>query len=473
MAHTTYETPDLAHRIAALDAPSNLGLRPPAEGVAPGVYKLAGALRDTGLLRRVDAVDAGVVTPPRYLPAPLPGEAVRNEAAQARYALRLADRVGALLDAGAFPLVLGGDCSILLGPALALARRGRYGLLYVDGHDDFTHPGNADSDALSTAGADVALVDRARRGAGRPRGPPPAPGRPGRRAHRRPRGVPRDPGAAARSSPSTPAATSSSAARAAVAADAVATLAGARSRGRVAARRRGRDRLRARCRPSTRRRPTASASRTSRRCSAGLLALGPRRRALQVTILDPDLDEDGTLVARFADILAAGLAARVPVAASAGRQPHREPQRPQLGRAQRAPRAGLELAEVEARHPGAPARGGPRPPAGGSAGRRAARRAGGRPAAARRRPRSARQGQRRHQARRVREVDGSPGGLVQQHPGGRPARTAPRRRASPTRPAPRGTPGRRRARRRRPRGRGGPGPRRSAACRARRRPGSG
>jgi len=54
----------------------------------------------------------------------------------------LADRVGALLDAGEFPVVLGGECSILLGPALALARRGRYGVAYLDGHGDFRHPGN-------------------------------------------------------------------------------------------------------------------------------------------------------------------------------------------------------------------------------------------------------------------------------------------------------------------------------------------
>ena len=57
-----------------------------------------------------------------------------------RYALRLADRVGALLDAGAFPLVLGGDCSILLGITLALRRRGRFGLLFLDGHADFYQP---------------------------------------------------------------------------------------------------------------------------------------------------------------------------------------------------------------------------------------------------------------------------------------------------------------------------------------------
>jgi arginase len=36
--------------------------------------------------------------------------------------------------------VLGGDCSILLGPLLALRRRGRYGLLFIDGHADFYQP---------------------------------------------------------------------------------------------------------------------------------------------------------------------------------------------------------------------------------------------------------------------------------------------------------------------------------------------
>ena len=48
--------------------------------------------------------------------------------------------MGPLLDAGRFPVVLGGDCSIVLGSALALKRRGRYGLLFIDGQADFFQP---------------------------------------------------------------------------------------------------------------------------------------------------------------------------------------------------------------------------------------------------------------------------------------------------------------------------------------------
>ena len=36
--------------------------------------------------------------------------------------------------------MLGGDCSIVLGNLLALSRRGRHGLLFIDGHADFYQP---------------------------------------------------------------------------------------------------------------------------------------------------------------------------------------------------------------------------------------------------------------------------------------------------------------------------------------------
>jgi arginase len=144
-------------RVVVLDAPSNLGLRPPAPGAIPGVYKLAGALRDRGLLERLGVADGGVVVPPRYQSQWEPGGGVRNGSAIERFSLRLADRVDAFLDEDAFPVVLGGDCSILLGNMLALRRRGRYGLVFVDGHSDFRHPGNAEF-VGAAAGEDLALV---------------------------------------------------------------------------------------------------------------------------------------------------------------------------------------------------------------------------------------------------------------------------------------------------------------------------
>ena len=128
-----------------VDAPSNLGLRPPADGAVPGCYKLAGALREQRLLTRLGAEEGGVVVPPRYDRAGWkPGDGVFNAAAIAAYTRRLADRVEAHVRAGAFPLVLGGDCSIQLGASLALRRIGRYGIAVIDGSADFRHPGNSE-----------------------------------------------------------------------------------------------------------------------------------------------------------------------------------------------------------------------------------------------------------------------------------------------------------------------------------------
>ncbi|GLV89099.1 arginase family protein [Streptomyces virginiae] len=129
--------------LVLLDAPSNLGLRPPAPGTVPGVYKLAGALREQGLLGRLGAREGGVVVPPRYDRGDwAEGDGVFNAEALAAYTVTLADRIERHLRAGEFPVVLGGDCSIQLGASLAMRRTGRYGLAAVDGSADFRHPGN-------------------------------------------------------------------------------------------------------------------------------------------------------------------------------------------------------------------------------------------------------------------------------------------------------------------------------------------
>lgn len=148
----------MSTRVAVLDAPSNLGLRPPSPGVVPGCYKLAGAIRDHRIVDRLDADDAGCVTPPRYDRRDwAPGQGVANASGLAFYTPRLADRVGRLITARRFPLILGGDCSILLGAALAIRRQGRFGLAFLDGHSDFRHAGNSPS-VGSAAGEDLALV---------------------------------------------------------------------------------------------------------------------------------------------------------------------------------------------------------------------------------------------------------------------------------------------------------------------------
>ncbi|RAO40930.1 Arginase [Micromonospora saelicesensis] len=153
----------MMRRIAVLDAPTNLGLRPPTPTSVPGCAKAPGALRDHDLLARLRARDAGCVTPARYDPGDWrPGDGVCHAREIADYSLALAERIGSIIDRGEFPVVLGGDCSVLLGSALAMHRLGeavggRIGLVFVDGHSDFRHPGNA-SYVGAAAGEDLALV---------------------------------------------------------------------------------------------------------------------------------------------------------------------------------------------------------------------------------------------------------------------------------------------------------------------------
>jgi arginase len=123
-------------RCAILEAPSALGHVP--EHV--GVERAPRALLAAGLADGLAARHAGRVEAAGYSPARDPVTQVMNPQPLNQYSRELADSVGAVLDEGEFPVVLGGDCSILLGTMLALRRRGRFGLLYVDGDADFYQP---------------------------------------------------------------------------------------------------------------------------------------------------------------------------------------------------------------------------------------------------------------------------------------------------------------------------------------------
>jgi arginase len=154
-----FERPASAGTGRALEiigAPSNLGLRPPRPGHEPGAWRAPQVWRELGLVERLGAKDLGDLERPAYHPEPDPVTGFRNGAGLPPFSRALADRIGESLDRAAFPLVLGGDCSVTLGSALALRRRGRHGLLFVDGHPDFyvaTRPGPS-----TAAGVDLALA---------------------------------------------------------------------------------------------------------------------------------------------------------------------------------------------------------------------------------------------------------------------------------------------------------------------------
>jgi arginase len=121
-------------RYAIVEAPSVLGLFP------KGVERLPEALLGAGLADSLEARRAGRIEPPPYDPRRDPETLLLNPTGIAAYSVALADAVGLVLGAGEVPVVLGGDCSILLGCLLPLRRRGRFGLLFLDGHADFYQP---------------------------------------------------------------------------------------------------------------------------------------------------------------------------------------------------------------------------------------------------------------------------------------------------------------------------------------------
>jgi arginase len=131
------------HRsIAIVGAPSSIGIRPYDSGESRQLDRAPGVLRELGLVQRLGASDLGDVIPPAYRDYVRPPGRVRNEAEVGAYSLKLGERMEAATSNGRFAVVLGGDCSIVLGCLLGARRstQGSVGLIYLDAHADFGTP---------------------------------------------------------------------------------------------------------------------------------------------------------------------------------------------------------------------------------------------------------------------------------------------------------------------------------------------
>src|SRR6516164_4411321 len=121
-----------------------IGVPANSSGTVDGVARGPAVLRQRGLAaalaRRPGFTDAGDLALPVPVPVRGPSGLLAEDALVAMIG-QVAEAVGAARGRGWFPLLLGGDCPVILGALAAVqAERGRAGLLFVDGHEDAWPP---------------------------------------------------------------------------------------------------------------------------------------------------------------------------------------------------------------------------------------------------------------------------------------------------------------------------------------------
>jgi arginase len=124
--------------LALIGVPAN------SSGTVDGVARAPAVLRQRGLAaalaRHPGFADAGDLALPVPVPVRGPSGLLAEDALVAMIG-HVTQAVGAARGRGWFPLLLGGDCPVILGALAALqAEADRPGLLFVDGHEDAWPP---------------------------------------------------------------------------------------------------------------------------------------------------------------------------------------------------------------------------------------------------------------------------------------------------------------------------------------------
>src|SRR3712207_5122733 len=141
----------MPRRIGLVGVPSSAGAHWPGQEKAPR------ALRDAGLVKRLESAGCGVVDRgdlPRVRFRPdKEHRRPQNLVAVVEVARSVAERVESVLRGGEIPLVVGGDCTIELGVLSGFLRAGRDpALLYFDGGVDLRTPDTNPTGILDSMG---------------------------------------------------------------------------------------------------------------------------------------------------------------------------------------------------------------------------------------------------------------------------------------------------------------------------------
>jgi len=140
--------------IGLLGVPSN------SAGTTDGVARAPAALREAGLVEALRAHrevhDYGDLTLPDPSPERDDVTLLIDPGGLVTLVAHIRDAVASILKDGGFPLVIGGDCPLLLGCLAATRKHGRIGVLFVDGHEDAYLP--AQSSTGEAADMELALA---------------------------------------------------------------------------------------------------------------------------------------------------------------------------------------------------------------------------------------------------------------------------------------------------------------------------
>ncbi|HEY1055643.1 MAG TPA: arginase family protein [Emticicia sp.] len=145
--------------VVYVSAPSNLGLKPMpyADKDGPGARKAPAVFEHFSFKERLYISQAYTINPPAYTGVVDTKTGIRNLPELIAYSKQYAEVIKEIITKNQFPIVIGGDCSILIGSMLALKQAGNYGLVHIDGHTDYAIA-RISSSTGGAAGMDLAIV---------------------------------------------------------------------------------------------------------------------------------------------------------------------------------------------------------------------------------------------------------------------------------------------------------------------------
>ncbi|NML70134.1 arginase family protein [Chryseobacterium sp. RP-3-3] len=146
----------MKRNIDIFEFPLNLGLRKKDHENEPGVKRLPDWFRKFDFHKEINPNHIFRLEAPDYLMEPDQESGVLNAETIIDYAQKQVDFISKNHQKNTFSIMLGGDCSILIGTALALKKLGNFGLFYLDGHTDFI-PAHL-SETSAAAGMDLAII---------------------------------------------------------------------------------------------------------------------------------------------------------------------------------------------------------------------------------------------------------------------------------------------------------------------------